>query len=482
MTISAPQQQDSMVETKMLETARCFRSVFDAALQAGVRSEDFAGARNRTLWATIADHYDSDPLAEHLDHVLLASRLGPRASLADGISDVAPALGDESQRQLIVALKEESARRTKRDYEVAAAIELKRDEPVRALRLLEEAADVIPLRRTPIQWVGTAEIFAELPPVRWAVEGLQIAPGRPTMFAGYGNDGKSMAMQSLALSLAAGRPIWGHHETDRLRVGHINYEQTPESTYRRYQRLAIGHGIDRPDLGDRLVVVTSPRVFLNSRNAYDHLSRACDGLDLVVIDSLRRATPGSDENSSEMGDHLNMLKDVTLNVGCIFVLIHHVGKSKEGRPLRESLRGNSAIYDNCSCIYIMQPGEEKTDPKRVEQVKVPDHGIGKGVESFQLAIEDTDMNGVRMVWSREQEDGEYSASEVKNHERVIAFLRTQPEPVNQDAVRRGVRMSPNTLKATLDALIGDKVVRAERAKKFNAEMYSLNQHKREAAE
>src|SRR5205085_420132 len=64
-----------------------------------------------------------------------------------------------------------------------------------------------------VEWIGSAELFRPLPPPRWTVPGLQIGPGRPSMLAAYGYFGKTLAAQSMALSIASGAKVWGQFST-----------------------------------------------------------------------------------------------------------------------------------------------------------------------------------------------------------------------------------------------------------------------------
>src|SRR5262249_21749991 len=46
-------------------------------------------------------------------------------------------------------------------------------------------------------------------PPRWICERLELKAGRPSLFVGYAGVGKTEILQSAALALALGRPIWG---------------------------------------------------------------------------------------------------------------------------------------------------------------------------------------------------------------------------------------------------------------------------------
>src|SRR5512138_12346 len=73
--------------------------------------------------------------------------------------------------------------------------------------------------------LSIAQLAEPLPPIPWLCEGLKLAPGPVTLVAGYGYSRKTMAMQSLALSVAAGKSVWGVYSARRGPVVHLDYEQ-----------------------------------------------------------------------------------------------------------------------------------------------------------------------------------------------------------------------------------------------------------------
>ena len=81
----------------------------------------------------------------------------------------------------------------------------------------------IPAEYAGFNIIGAKELLTPLPPVEWLCQSLRIAPGAPTMFAGYGYSGKSVVMQCLTLSVASGSPLWGLYATRRVKVLHLDY-------------------------------------------------------------------------------------------------------------------------------------------------------------------------------------------------------------------------------------------------------------------
>lgn len=249
--------------------------------------------------------------------------------------------------------------------------------------------------------LGVADIFAPLPPVPWLVQKLDICPGAPTLLAGYGFSGKTMAAQSLALTVAGGGRVWGDfHCSRRGRVVHLDYEQGYRITAERYQRLAVGAGLDADALEGSLDVAPLPSQKLDSPNAFDALLRVADGAALVIVDSLRASAPTLDENSSEIRSVLDMLTLVSERTGAVALVIHHARKPSgdhEGGA-RMAIRGSSGIYDACASVLVFVG--EKGAPTMVHHEKARTSGIL--ADSFALRVEDSGdstggQSGLRVV-------------------------------------------------------------------------------------
>jgi RecA-family ATPase len=134
-----------------------------------------------------------------------------------------------------------------------------------------------------------------LPPIPWLCEAIRLAPGAVTLVAGYGYSRKTMALQSLGLSVATGRSVWGLYKCRKGRVVHLDYEQGKRMTQERYQRLARGLGFELSELDATFLrVAVLPRVYLETQEVVDSLLPIIEGAALVIIDSLRAAFPHAD--------------------------------------------------------------------------------------------------------------------------------------------------------------------------------------------
>ena len=424
MNAAAENRELERTELELLHGAIFDREVWELAIDAGLRSEHLSTTRAGRVFRALDSHFADEGREPGSPSVLVA-----RGLAQDDVDALITLAGSASAAQLATAIIDAATDRNRRGKVLQARAALADGDPDRARHLLAEA------QRKPdtgIVWRSTRDIFTEQPPTPWVVKELGIGPGRPSMIAAYGSTAKTLSAQQLALSCAAGSLVWDHWNTRPMQVRHLDYEQGFRATARRYQRLAIGHGV-KPDLLDgRLQLSVFPSVFLDSPGAADAYSRACEGADLVILDALRGAAPSRDENDSQIRACVDVLTLVSERTGAAFVLIHHAGKPKDGHADgRTVLRGSSAIFDACGSVFLLTAPKVAGDPRDVRQVKPSAEAEGGEIESFRLAVEDVAIGanptaGVR-VMHRPAVDDDHQASADAAYERdaakVLATLR-----------------------------------------------------------
>lgn len=242
------------------------------------------------------------------------------------------------------------------------------------------------------EFIRGRDLFQKLPATPWLCEGLEMAPGAPSIWAGFGFSGKTMAAQSLALAVASGRDAWGSLAVRQGRVVHFDYEQGRSLTLKRYQKLAQGLGIGPDDIGENLEVALLPTVSLGAEGIEVKLIEKCAGVALCIVDSFRAACPEVDENSSEARRPLDMLNRVSEATGCSFLVIHHSRKpSKDSTGgAKMSMRGSGALFDACASVFIFGGGKDEPITLQHEKARIS----GKPRDDFAIEIRDlTDPDG-----------------------------------------------------------------------------------------
>lgn len=407
VTTIRPRQGEAPPHNVEAEQQALGKCLLDSALLlgSGLEEADFYLQKHKLIWRALlwleADGLPVDTvhLGDHLEKMERLAQVGGRNYLLD-LTDTIPA-----------AVPTVLLRRLRRERDALAIAQrvqaaVAQDDLGEARRALARGLEVLSgqPRQRDVEWREAEELFAELGPTKWLAKGLQVGPGRPCMLAGYGASAKTLASQALAMAIATGTPAWGHFETQAGTVAHLDYEQGFRATARRYQRLAIGHGIPPGALHRRLKLAVMPTVYLDSPDAIDAYARICEGVDFVVLDALKGATPTMDENDSSIRVCLDNLTRVSEKTGTIFWVLHHAGKPKDGHTLdpRTILRGSGAIFDACGSVFVVIAGTTSESPRRLTHVKPSAEAEGSAIEPFELRVEDVtrDANptaGVRVV-------------------------------------------------------------------------------------
>jgi len=270
--------------------------------------------------------------------------------------------------------------------------------------------------------VGAADLARPLPVVQWLCQSLRIAPGAPTLFSGYGYSGKSVALQSLTLSVASGSPLWGGLACSRGRVLHLDYEQGRRITADRYQRMADELGIDLASLEGQLEAGILPSVSLTS----DLLCRVGEDRTLVVVDSWRAAHPEIDENSSEVRRTLDAMGVASEKTGCTFTTLSHSRKPpKDGESNGKlGIRGSSGFYDGCQTVYLFDGTTVGAPIVHLEKDRIG----GQALEPFVLRIQDT-HGGMGLSIRREDVSAKVEETISEQQAKVAEFLLATPDGI-----------------------------------------------------
>jgi hypothetical protein len=310
----------------------------------------------------------------------------------------------------------------------------------------------------PFLRISADALFADLGPIPWLVQALDIAPGAPTLIAGYGFAGKTIFAQALALAIAAGLelaldlfPIRGGH------VLHLDYEQGRRLTLDRYQRLARGLGITPAQLAGKLDVVCLPTRYLGGDGAEDFLCREVENHAACIIDPFRAACPGADENSSkDVRPVLDMFTRVSERTGCVMIDLHHARKPQKDAKggARMAIRGSGDFYAGHGSVLVFDA--EKGGPTNVSHDKA--RISGKTHEDFVLLIQDSvgdDGEPALLVTASQKltpDEDEVAAGRLADAmERVAKVLLNHPEPSVRE-LRKLTRMNHELLGAALDGL------------------------------
>jgi hypothetical protein len=218
----------------------------------------------------------------------------------------------------------------------------------------------------------TCDQLRDLPPLAWCVRGVLPARGLAAI-AGPSGSGKSFLAFDMAAAIAGGWRWFGQ----RVTAAPVVYAALEgEAGYKlRAQAWEANHGQALPN-GLRLML--DPFKLTEAQDVQD-LAAVVPAGAVVIIDTLNRAAPESDENSSrDMGLILEAAKRLQAMTGGLVVLVHHTGKDES-----KGLRGHSSLFAALDAVVTVSRDGDRREWK---MGKSKDGADGEA-HTFKLQVE-----------------------------------------------------------------------------------------------
>lgn len=212
------------------------------------------------------------------------------------------------------------------------------DELVQARSPHTPGAPHVQTPASPIEYqLLNSAALAALQPAPWLVRGLLPASGLAAVF-GPSASGKSFLTLDLCLALAEGRQWFGH----RTRAAFVVYASL-EGQLGMRQRVRAWEAHHGRAMPDTMRFVLQPFTLTSILDveglAESMLAEGGEG-GVLVLDTLNRAAPTADENSSkDMGEILERAKRFQEKTGGLVILVHHTGKDSS-----KGMRGHSSLF------------------------------------------------------------------------------------------------------------------------------------------
>ncbi len=179
----------------------------------------------------------------------------------------------------------------------------------------------------------TGKDLAALPPIDWRLKGIFPKEGLASIY-GSSSAGKSFLALDLGVAIAEGE-VWFGIRTTKSAVVYVALEG--QSGYK--NRVAAWELDNARSLPEGMFMVMQSFHLTTPENV-EELAAVVPTGSVVMIDTLNRAAPTSDENSSkEMGEILEACKCLQMLIGGLVVLIHHTGKDTA-----RGARGHSSFF------------------------------------------------------------------------------------------------------------------------------------------
>ncbi|MBX3708271.1 MAG: AAA family ATPase [Gammaproteobacteria bacterium] len=182
----------------------------------------------------------------------------------------------------------------------------------------------------------SGETILNTPSIEWVIKGVIPTKGLAAIYGASGS-GKSFLVLDMAFSIASGEPHWFGLQVKKMPVTYVCLEG----------EAGIGKRIKAWTLYCNKSVPNDLRFVIQPFNLLGDdvselaraITTACGVESLVIIDTLNRASPNTDENSSvDMGKIIVSSSKLQNTIGGVVLLVHHSGKDET-----KKLRGHSSL-------------------------------------------------------------------------------------------------------------------------------------------
>jgi hypothetical protein len=258
-----------------------------------------------------------------------------------------------------------------------------------------------------------------LPPLIWRVKGVLPAVGLAALF-GPSASGKSFLALDMAAAIAQGTSWFGC----RTRPAFVIYVALEGEGGFKNRVVAWEREHGKP-IPPALNFVMQPFKVVDLQDLDDLASVAPKG-SVIFIDTLNRAAPLADENSSrDMGEILEGAKQLQIATGGLVVLVHHTGKD-----VGKGLRGHSSLFAALDAAIQV----ERSVVGRAWGVAKAKDGEDGSKFPFKLKrhVLDTDSDGDEIT----------SCTVERDH--ALLFQPAEPKGPAQKAALRALRSAINT--------------------------------------
>lgn len=218
----------------------------------------------------------------------------------------------------------------------------------------------------------TCDQLRDLPPLAWCVRGVLPARGLAAI-AGPSASGKSFLAFDLAAAIAGGWRWFGQ----RVEAAPVVYAALEgEAGYKlRAQAWETNHVQALPH-GLRLMM--APFKLTEAQDVED-LAAVVPAGAVVIVDTLNRAAPDTDENSSrDMGKVLDAAKRLQALTCGLVVLVHHTGKDES-----RGLRGHSSLFAALDAVVTVS----RDGDRREWKLGKSKDGADGEAHTFKLQVE-----------------------------------------------------------------------------------------------
>jgi hypothetical protein len=272
---------------------------------------------------------------------------------------------------------------------------------------------------------------AELPPVRWIVEGL--LPEGVALLAGKPKLGKSWLALGLCVAVAAGGAALGGRRVERGEVLYLALEDNRRRLQKRLGKLLRGPAPEGLEMA-----TAWPKLDEGGVEALAEWLQERPGARLVAVDTLAKTRPRTRGQNVYQEDYaaLEDLLPLAAEHGVAIVVVHHTRKMAAADPLDE-ISGSTGLTGGVDGVLVLKRDRGKADAVL--------HVDGRDIEEpAEYALKwDAETAGWTIVGDAE----EYRMSEERKA--IVGVLTEAGESLSPGEVADILDKSRNTVKQRL---------------------------------
>ena len=223
----------------------------------------------------------------------------------------------------------------------------------------------------------------------WAIHNLVPAQGVVSVYGATGT-AKSALCLYMADLMSRGRPLFGHIVTKKLRVIYVVLEGQGGMP----ARLRALEESTGQEISENLTFVYE-QLSINQEEdvaEFADLVNRTGGTDVIIVDTLNRASLGADENrSSDMGRIIFGASYIQEKTNSLVILVHHSGKDES-----RGMRGHSSAASAMDVIIEVKRDGNGKRWWRLEKAKDGEDGIS---HSFELKVIDLGVDDLGLPLS-----------------------------------------------------------------------------------
>ncbi len=231
----------------------------------------------------------------------------------------------------------------------------------------------LPLRLRPARMPDPQTI----PPRPW-LYGTILQRGYVTVLVAPGGTGKTQAAMAIAMAMARGETILGHHVHFQTNTWILNLEDPLDEMDRRLAALMIHHGVTRESLTGSLFMHSGRdrRICMGVRDPDGQLivfpdreaiveATANMNIGLIVVDPYVKSHSLNENSNEDMDAAATAWAEIADEIRCAILLVHHVRKG----PVLDidSARGATALIAASRAAYMLQTMSEQ----EAEELSIP---------------------------------------------------------------------------------------------------------------